>query len=139
VAATQASGQALDADGYAQFVAAGQVRGPTRELAANLVLQQDAGDRILFLLDPALEHLKTDTGPRTIGEALGAWLGRKVQVQIDVRAVTAAAATPAARAEADKARRQDAAEQAIAADPLVRRLIDTFDAEIVPGSTRTLG
>lgn len=138
-AATQASGQALDADGYAQFVAAGQVRGPTRELAANLVLQQDVGDRILFLLDPALEHLKTDTGPRTIGEALGAWLGRKVQVQIDVRAVTAAAATPAARAEADKARRQDAAEQAIAADPLVRRLIDTFDAEIVPGSTRTLG
>lgn len=131
-------GVPLDADRFARFVEAGQVRGPTRELASNLVFQRDDGERIHFTLEPRFDHLRTDSGQKSIGDALGSWLGRAVTLQVELKQAPIGGLTPAARAEEHKARRQDAAEQAISGDPLVRRLIDTFDAEIVPGSTRSL-
>jgi len=131
-------GVPLDADRFARFVEAGSVRGPTRELASNLVFQRDDGERIHFTLEPRFDHLRTDTGQKSIGDALGSWLGRAVTLQVELKQAPIGGLTPAARAEENKARRQDAAEQAISGDPLVRRLIDTFDAEIVPGSTRSL-
>ncbi|MBK8285670.1 MAG: DNA polymerase III subunit gamma/tau [Ahniella sp.] len=137
-AASTSAGTKLNADGYAQFVESGQVRGPTREFAANLIFVDDAGERILFTLDPALEHLRTDGGIRSIGEALSSWLARGVTLQVDLKNPGARAQTPAARAEEHKARRQTEAEQAVANDPLVQGLIRTFDAEIVPGSIRAV-
>lgn len=116
----------------------GQVRGPTKELAANLIFVEDAGERLFFALEPALEHLRSESGLRSIGDALGGWLARSVTLQVDLKNAGARARTPAARAEEHKARKQTEAEQAISNDPLVQGLIRTFDAEIVPGSIRAI-
>lgn len=137
-APSQAAGLRLDAERYAQFVETSSLRGPIKELAANLVFVAETDQRVQFTLSPALEHLKSEFGQKSISEALSVWLARSLTVQIETREAAAAILTPAARAVETKARKQTEAEQAVANDPLLQALIRTFDAEIVPGSTRSL-
>lgn len=132
------AGVRLDAERYAQFVESSTLRGPTKEFAANLVFVTEADQRVQFTLAPHLEHLKSEFGLKSLADALSAWLARTVSIQVDMKDAGASTLTPAARAVENKARKQTEAEQAVANDPLLQALIRTFDAEIVPGSIRSL-
>ncbi|AVP98955.1 DNA polymerase III subunit gamma/tau [Ahniella affigens] len=138
VATSPAAGLRLDAERYAQFVETSTLRGPTKEFAANLVFVAEVDQRVQFTLSPQLEHLKSEFGLKSITDALSAWLARPISLQVDLKDVGTSMLTPAARAVENKARKQSEAEQAVANDPLLQALIRTFDAEIVPGSIRSL-
>ena len=79
-------------------------------------------------------------GHRSYGAAgLGGVLGRDVRVKFERADAGAQAQTPAQqRARADSAR-QSAAEDAVHGDPIVRSLIETFDARVIPDSVRPVG
>ncbi|MHB1691165.1 MAG: DNA polymerase III subunit gamma/tau [Thiomonas sp.] len=66
---------------------------------------------------------------------LSATVGRPISLQIEVGAVRDSASL---RAAAARAQRQQEAESTIAADPLVRQLMEDLGAQIVPGSVRPL-
>ncbi len=66
---------------------------------------------------------------------LSATVGRPISLRIEVGSVLDSASL---RAAAARAQRQHEAETSIAADPLVRQLMQDLDAQIVPGSVRPL-
>jgi DNA polymerase-3 subunit gamma/tau len=67
-------------------------------------------------------------------QALEQHLGTAVALEFEVREPQGE--TPAARAARDRADRQAAAEQALAADPLVKVLEERFDGELLMDSIR---
>jgi DNA polymerase-3 subunit gamma/tau len=66
---------------------------------------------------------------------LSSTVGRPIDLRVEVGAVSDSAGL---RTAALKAQRQRQAESTIAADPLVRQLMDDLGAQIVPGSVRSL-
>ncbi|WP_150678656.1 DNA polymerase III subunit gamma/tau [Pandoraea pneumonica] len=106
-------------------------RGLARELAFQSELTEVAG-RALHLRVP-LRQLADSATADKLRQVLNEHFGGDVQVHVELGQVGTTAASLAAEAAAA---RQRAAEQAIADDPLVRELIDEFDAQILPNSIR---
>ncbi|ALS63521.1 DNA polymerase III subunit gamma/tau [Pandoraea norimbergensis] len=106
-------------------------RGLARELAFQSELTEVAG-RALHLRVP-LRQLADSATADKLRQVLSEHFGGDVQVNVELGQVGTTAASLAAEAAAA---RQRAAEQAIADDPLVRELIDEFDAQILPNSIR---
>ncbi|WP_087688722.1 DNA polymerase III subunit gamma/tau [Pandoraea sp. PE-S2R-1] len=106
-------------------------RGLARELAFQSELTEVAG-RALHLRVP-LRQLADSATADKLRQVLSEHFGGDVQVNVELGPVGITAASLAAEAAAA---RQRAAEQAIADDPLVRELIDEFDAQILPNSIR---
>ncbi|PTE03013.1 DNA polymerase III subunit gamma/tau [Pandoraea apista] len=108
---------------------------PARGLAQQLAFQSELTEvagRALHLRVP-LRQLADAATTDKLRQVLSEHLGVEVQLQVELGQVGTTAASLAAEAAAA---RQRAAEQAIADDPLVRELIDEFDAQILPGSIR---
>ncbi len=108
---------------------------PARGLAQQLAFQSELTEvagRVLHLRVPLRQLADAATSDK-LRQVLSEHFGTEVQLQVELGQVGTTAASLAAQAAAA---RQRAAEQAIANDPVVRELIDEFDAQILPGSIR---
>ncbi|VVD81468.1 DNA polymerase III, subunit gamma and tau [Pandoraea horticolens] len=108
---------------------------PARGLAQQLAFQSELTEVAgrAFHLRVPLRQLADAATTDKLRQVLTEHFGTEVQLQVELGQVGTTAASLAAEAAAA---RQRAAEQAIADDPLVRELIDEFDAQILPGSIR---
>lgn len=111
--------------------------GLTATLATHCQPDRVLAGRVCMLLDPTAEALHADMHCARLEAALSAFYGQALQVEITVAAPDAE--TPAQRAAREKAERQAAAEAAIQADATVRSLMETFNAQMQPGSVRPRG
>ncbi|VVE68589.1 DNA polymerase III, subunit gamma and tau [Pandoraea captiosa] len=108
---------------------------PARGLAQQLAFQSELTEvagRALHLRVPLRQLADAATADK-LRQVLSEHFGTDVQLHVELGQVGTTAASLAAEAAAA---RQRAAEQAIADDPVMRELIDEFDAQILPGSIR---
>ena len=112
------------------------LNGSVRAVAGMVALSRADDKRVEFQLARDDLMLVTDRFKASLSEALRGYTGldRKLEfrkVDDDDRLVT-----PARLDSDERARAQADAEAAVAQDPVVRRIQETFDAEVVPGSVR---
>ncbi len=110
---------------------------PLVALARSLALQSEwvgVRDGAWVLRVPSEQYTRAGALER-VQAALSDRFGRAIELRVEVGAVRD---TAHLRAAALRAQRQQEAEQTIAADPLVRQLVDELGAQIVPGSVRPL-
>ncbi|TVQ48257.1 MAG: DNA polymerase III subunit gamma/tau [Gammaproteobacteria bacterium] len=113
---------------WASLIAAAGLRGAALQLASHCVLVSREGRRWRLALDAAGAHMNTVNIRGKLEQELSAHLGEPVELAIGQAGQPAP--TPARRqAEARDARLQ-AARDALAADPNVRALEETFDATL---------
>ena len=112
------------------------VSGLLRQLVNQCVMETLADDRISLALEPAGAPLLTKEREAALTEALSKYFGRPMKLTIAAR--VAAGETPADRAARLAQERQARAEQAILGDPNVQTIIETFDAQVRPGSVQAL-
>lgn len=112
------------------------LNGPVRAVAANLELVRADQRDLEFRIDRDDLGLATERFRRSLGQALEAFTGCSRRLVITPVDGSAGMDTPARREAARRSQAQQSAEAAIAADPVVRRLQETFDAELVSGSVR---
>ncbi len=110
------------------------VRGATRELAANCQLDRVEGTVWHLVLDERHAHLLTENLRVRLGKALAKVAGDDAQLRI--RQGQPPAATPAAEQEKSQEDRQDQARAAIDSDQNLQALKETFDATVLEDSVR---
>lgn len=133
LAAAPATG--LAAEWLALFPQLG-LAGMTASIAANCTLVAVDGDHWSLQLDPAQSALFNAAQQRRLSDALSAYHGRTLT--LDIRIERPAQETPAQAAARQRAERQRQAEAAIQSDPLVRRMIEQFAAVIRDGTIEPL-
>lgn len=139
---TRSSGDQLVASGPAEtgdepppwfeVLAALGLKGSAYNIASHCEIRQRGEAVWSFVLDEAHGSLFNERHQQLLAQALSGWAGRPVEAQIALGAVTAE--TPARRTQRLAAERLREAEEAIAADPRVQRLLEEFDASVVKGS-----
>jgi DNA polymerase-3 subunit gamma/tau len=107
---------------------------PVRGIAAQLARQSELVrvDGNLFVLRVAARTLAEGQGAERLRSVLDAHFGRPVRVHVEVGAT--GSDTAHAVEQSVRSARQQAAEEAILADPFVRTLMDNFGGQIVPNS-----
>ncbi len=113
-----------------------QLSGMTRELAQHCTLAHLDEHRCELVLDEQFAHLCNDRWRERLQQALVAALGRPVKVVIRVE--PSDVETPASLRQRRQQEKLAAAAKAIAEDTTVRALMETFDAQIVPGSVKPI-
>ncbi|KAB0548936.1 DNA polymerase III subunit gamma/tau [Pseudomonas argentinensis] len=106
--------------------------GMTGSIAANCTLIAAEGDKWLLHLDPGHSALFNATQQRRLNDALNAYHGR--EMQLDIELIKPEQETPAQAAARKRANRQREAEASIHNDPLVQQLISQFAASVRAGS-----
>jgi DNA polymerase-3 subunit gamma/tau len=114
---------------------AGTITGLVRELAwQGQLVAIEPGSPVVWRLVVEHDALRAPGLRDKLAEALGASLSQTLRLEVDLGRPTD---TPARREADERARRQQAAEATILADPDVRALLDQFKtARIVPGSIK---
>ncbi len=112
-----------------------ELDGLTRQLAQQCSLVARENNRINLRLDSKRKQMLTPRLEKSLRQALARELGDSVKLAIKV-ADGETPMTPAGKRSARQAERQARAEKAIAEDPHVAALRETFDAEIIPGTIR---
>ena len=123
-------------DRWEQHVRALLDEGRVTALARELALQAQcmAIDGATWQLRVERESLRAPAHRDRLQAALGELLGEAVTLEVEIGATED---TPARRDAAERARRQEQAEQAIHGDPLVQALMQQYStARIVPGSIK---
>ena len=115
-----------------QLVERLNVAGITRQLALNCSLKQHSAERIELQIAESRQQLLNATRQGALQQALQDCLGANVKLSIDV--VPATDTTPAEIKTQRAAEKQHDAEQSIYNDQTVKTLINTFDAQVAPGS-----
>jgi DNA polymerase-3 subunit gamma/tau len=124
----------LDAASWPDFVAALDLRGPVKELAASAGFIAWSDGVLRLSLPPTDDHLKAPFLVSQLASALASPLGAQPQIRFD--AAQAATETLHARNERQRDERQASAESAFLADPQVQRLMSRQGAKLVPDSIR---
>ena len=124
----------LDADGWLDTIAALQLKGLAKELAAHAGFVGHRDGELILSLSADDEFLKTPMAIRQLGDALAPRLGT---VRLRFEAVQGVAETLRQRDARARDARHSAAEDAFLNDPDVRRLIGQ-GARLVPDSIRPL-
>ena len=124
------------ADDWHEVLSRLALEGLTGELAAHCLPAAISPGMVELTLDPRAESLLADIHVTRLQTALGLLLGGSWRVRIEPGPPNGE--TPARRAERERDARQQHAERLIEDDPLVRTLVATFDATVVPGSIRPL-
>ena len=114
------------------LVGRAELRGPSRELAAQLKPIEGQGARWKLALAPNLDSLNSPFARRGLDEGLRAVLGVDCQLEIVSRAL--AGETLAERSARARSERVAVAEQELMADPGLQALTSEFGARVVPGS-----
>ena len=123
-----------DAEDWLRRVAACELNGPARQLAAHTAFVGHANGVLTLALDPGFEYLRSERSLAALAEAMAASLG--APPKISIQAGAAQAETLHQRQASERDSRQEAAEQAFLNDPGVRRLIEQHGARVVPDSIR---
>lgn len=110
--------------------------GLTQSIAAHCQLVSRADGRWCLHLDPGHSALYNENHRLRLQQALADHLGGAVELQVLVQAPTQE--TPAVAAARRKVARQKDAEASIQTDPLVKRLMNEFAAQICEDSIRPL-
>ncbi len=124
-----------DSKDWPAIIAALNIGGRTRELANNCVLDGIDENVCRLLIDPGFQRVGS-VAEEKLREALQKYYGRPLKLQITPQ--TTQQMTPAIEMQKAREDRQQAAVDAINADPNVQDLKDTFDARIMPGSIEPL-
>ncbi|MES5814681.1 DNA polymerase III subunit gamma/tau [Pseudoxanthomonas sp. Soil82] len=124
-----------DAEDWLRRVAACDLRGPARELAAHTAFVSHADGVLTLVLAPGFEYLRTERSIGALAAALAASLGAEPQVVIQTGEAVQAE-TLNARRDRERDSRQSAAEAAFLNDPAVKRLVEQHGARVVPDSIR---
>lgn len=122
-------------DDWAGVIERSGLRGPTAVLVQNSALLGIDGDVVRLAMKPGSEHLQEPDLVARTEKALGAALGQPLRIRFG-KADPGGMETPAdLQARADAQQLQKAREH-VAGDPVVRALVDTFDARVIPDSVR---
>ncbi|OGI56916.1 MAG: hypothetical protein A2V58_04750 [Candidatus Muproteobacteria bacterium RBG_19FT_COMBO_61_10] len=116
------------------MVACLKLTGLVRELATNASLDAYADGVMHLTLDATFAHLLNKEREAALKQALQTLHGQALSLQI--RIGHPAAETPAREKIRSQDERLQAATSAIAEDPNVRSLQETFNARVNPGSIR---
>lgn len=111
-----------------------KLKGMVSQLAANCVLEKRDGNEMHLVLNDAHSQLLNPNLQTKLQDALAAFLGEKVKLNITVG--QAEVETPAQTVARNEVEKQQAAELEIDQDPVVQALKDNFGAEVVPNSVR---
>lgn len=109
--------------------------GFAQALAMNCALKDFANDQINLLLDPIQTALRNPKQEARLAEALCAYFGKPITVQISVG--TAELATPARINQKQQSAQLNAAKQALENDTNVQAILKTFGATMQPHSIQT--
>ena len=107
-----------------------ELRGAAQQLALNCLYQRREANSLHLALDSAHAHLATEQLIKRLEEAVAHHYGEPLKIRI--QAVNADLDTPAKRDARRQAENLRAAQEAIAADPNVRSLCETFGAQVNP-------
>ncbi len=129
--------QAADAGDWPTLIAAAGLRGPIGQLAQHAALLGIDGGVVRLELKSDHEHLRAPLLVTQLQDALGKALGRAVTVRFE-KSAAAPRQTPADIARDQRSARQQAAELALEADPLVQGMIRDFGARVIPESIKAV-
>ena len=128
----------VDSEDWLRRVAACELKGPARELAAHSAFVDHADGELILALPAGFEYLRTDRSSGDLAAALAIGLGVAPTISFRTGQDMAGgqAETLNQRRDRERDSRQDAAEQAFLSDPGVRALIEQHGARVVPDSIR---
>ncbi len=115
---------------WAALVEAMGLRGAAQQLASNCAYRRREGATVYLEINVAHQQMATDQLVGRLEEALSRHYGEALKVRIQVG--EGALVTPAVLDEKRDAERLAAAQSAIAADPRVRELCETFGTQVNP-------
>jgi DNA polymerase III subunit gamma/tau len=118
----------------AAILAALDLQGAPRQLAANCVLLGREGATLRLALDPRSASLRTRALEDKLTQALARHFGSAVRLEIEVRDSTAE--TPARSSERAQAERRAQARSAFEADPTVEAFKERFGASVLADTVR---
>ena len=118
----------IKADEWAAEIEAMGLVGLTRELALNCQMAASGADSIQLKIDPGHEQLTSPRVKDNLAQALDAYCGRKLRLEIEITAPDGE--TPALARQREIELRQQAAVQAIENDTGVQAICDTFGAVV---------
>ena len=128
----QASSSQPPSENWSEVVGALDLKGVARELAANCALRRREGNAVHLVLDKAHAQLRSPNTEQRLTQALQRYYGAPVQLVFhDGEPETD---TPARQRARQASELQQAAEQAIAQDGVVKALCETFSARVRPDS-----
>jgi DNA polymerase-3 subunit gamma/tau len=122
------------ADDWPSILAALDLQGAPRQLAANCVLVAREGATLRLALDPRSASLRTHALEDKLTQALARHFGSAVRIEIEVR--DSAAETPARSSERGQAERRAQARSDFEADPTVAALKERFGASVLADTVR---
>ncbi len=125
-------------DDWAALIERAGLRGPLGQLALHANLVAVEANTLRLAIAAAHEHLLDKTLVAQLEQRLGSALGCDIRVRFERPTAGAREQTPAQQRVQAANARQAAAEDAVAADPVVRSLIDTFGARVISDSVRPL-
>ena len=117
---------------WSEMVVAMKVRGMTRELANNCVLDNIDDNICNLILEPGHTQLISPRVEEKLQQALQSYYGKPVKLKINVEKTSHA--TPAQQQIKQNDAKQQAAVDSINADENVQTLKEQFDARVLPGT-----
>ena len=111
------------------------VSGMPLQLARNCVLHSASGDEVHLQLDPEYETLASPRSKDRLREKMSVYAAGEVKLKVTIAAETPDG-TPAMLEKKAAKEKLEAAQSSIAEDPLVKEIVDKFDAEVSTGSIR---
>ncbi|MDT8448978.1 MAG: DNA polymerase III subunit gamma/tau [Wenzhouxiangellaceae bacterium] len=133
------AGGALSPENWPAVLPQLGLNGSVRAVAGVLALTRIDGDRVEFRLARDDLNLVTERFRASLAEALSQYAGRDLRLDFRPSGDGESLVTPASLESEEKSRVQAEAESAVAHDPVVQRMRETFDAEVVAGSVRPAG
>jgi DNA polymerase-3 subunit gamma/tau len=129
-----AQGQRTDDWHQVTAAIAPDLGGMATQLAEHCVIKGWDGNRLILSL--ASTKLVSDKTKARLQEALGRYYGAEIDLQFEQLGTAASdrAQSPAERKAQERKERQHLAETALTQNPYVQGLIQSFQAELVPGS-----
>jgi len=113
-----------------------QLRGVTRQLAANSLFLGCDNDVVSLQLDPSGQHMLTEQVRRNLQKELSGFYGREVTLRVVME--RPAVETPARQLARQESERLQQARESLELDPNVQALKSTFGASIQEESIRPL-
>ncbi|MEX0916183.1 MAG: DNA polymerase III subunit gamma/tau C-terminal domain-containing protein, partial [Wenzhouxiangellaceae bacterium] len=126
----------LSSESWPRVLQALELNGSVKAVAGMLAVGQVDDQRVEFRLGRDDLNLVTDRFKASLAKALHDYSGLERRVDFKPVGDESELVTPAKLDNDRRSRAQADAEAAVAEDPLVKRMQEKFDAEIVPGSVR---
>lgn len=124
----------VQTDDWHVILAALKLGGMARELGQHCELRRIDGAQVVLCLSPTHRHLQMKPAQDKLQQSLSEYLGRPVQLTINLEEV--ASETPAAAAQRNRHEQQNRAVASIEQDDFVREAIDLFDATLIESSIK---